>query len=131
MSSRLTTLDILQETDQVTDWFSLGVFLKMPSKVLKDIERRFSDEGLQRCKIELFSSWVERDLDASWDQIALALEKCNQNATADRIRMCHLPPSLPAVTSQSQPPPQSIDDQPAPAAAVKNDCCRKRKGCCI
>ena len=60
MSSRLTLLDILQETDQVTDWFCLGVFLKMPSKVLKDIERRFSDEGLQRCKIELFSSWVEK-----------------------------------------------------------------------
>ena len=119
MSSRLTILDILQETDQVTDWFSLGVFLKMPSKVLKDIERRFSDEGLQRCKIELFSSWVERDLDASWEQIALALEKCNQNATADRIRKCHLPPSLPAITSQSLPPPQSRDDQPAPAAAVK------------
>ena len=119
MSSHLPILDILQETDQVTDWFSLGVFLKMLSKVLKDIERRFSDEGLQRCKIELFSSWVERDLDASWEQIALALEKCNQNATADRIRKCHLPPSLLAVTSQSLPPPQSIDDQPAPAAAVK------------
>ena len=76
----------------------------MPSEVLKDIENRFTTAGLKRCKIELFSLWLQRTPDASWDQIALALEKCDEITMADRIRKCHLPPSLPAATSLSMPP---------------------------
>ena len=62
MSSSLSLPDLLEKTNKVTDWYALGVFLKMSSEELKDIERRLSDEGIRRCKIELFSSLVEEIL---------------------------------------------------------------------
>ena len=90
MSSFINLTDLLEETDQLTDWYTFGVFLKMPSEDLKDIENRFaSTAGLKRCKIELFTLWLQRNPNASWDQIAQALEKVDQIALADRIRKCH------------------------------------------
>ena len=97
--SFISLVDLLEETDKLTDWYTLGVFLKMPSENLDDIEKRFSTAGLKRCKIALFNLWLQRNPNASWDQIALALEKCDQIAMADRIRKCHLPSSLPAAAS--------------------------------
>ena len=38
----LELLDLLEETDQVTDWYMLGVYLKMPRDTLTDIEKRLS-----------------------------------------------------------------------------------------
>ena len=95
----LSLPDLLEETKTLTDWYTLGVFLKMPNEELKDIDRRLSREGLQRCKIELFNSWMKRYPNASWAEMANALEKCNEIAAADRIRQCHLPPSLHANAS--------------------------------
>ena len=73
--SFISLVDLLEETDKLTDWYTLGVFLKMPSENLDDIEKRFSTAGLKRCKIALFNLWLQRNPNASWDQIALALEK--------------------------------------------------------
>ena len=99
MSSFINLTDLLEETDKLTDWYTMGVFLKMPTKDLDDIEKRFSTaHGVTRCKIALFTLWLQRNPNASWDQIAQALEKCDQIGMADRIRKCHPPPptSLPA-----------------------------------
>ena len=98
MSSSINLTDLLEETDRLTDWYTLGVFLKMPTKDLDDIEKRFSTaHGVTRCKIALFTLWLQRNPNASWDQIALALEKCDQIAMAERIRKCHpTATSLPA-----------------------------------
>ena len=110
MSSSLNLVDLLEASTKVTDWYMLGVYLKMPSEVLQDIERRLSREGLKRCKTELFNSWMNRYPSASWAEIAQALEKCDQNTTADQIRRCHLPSSHPAsATSVLQT--QDVDPQ--------------------
>ena len=96
MSSFINLTDLLEETDRLTNWYTLGVFLKMPTKDLDDIEKRFSTDGVTRCKIALFTLWLQRNPNASWDQIAQALEKVDQIAMADRIRKCHsTPTSLP------------------------------------
>ena len=112
MSSFINLTDLLEETDKLTDWYTFGVFLKMPTEDLKDIENRFaSTAGLKRCKIELFTLWLQRNPNASWDQIAQALEKCDQIAMADRIRKCHpTPTSLPADGAAAKSPEQQ---QPA------------------
>ena len=112
--SFISLVDLLEETDKLTDWYTLGVFLKMPSEDLDDIEKRLTTAGLKRCKIALFSLWLQRNPNASWDQIALALEKCDQIAMADRIRKCHPPPSLPAPA-----PPQDDVDQQQPVKLVR------------
>ena len=108
MSSFINLTDLLEETDKLTDWYTLGVFLKMPTEDLKDIEIRFaSTAGLKRCKIELFTLWLQRNPNASWDQIAQALEKCDQIAMADRIRKNRLP-----ATAKMPPSPERPSGQP-------------------
>ena len=58
--SSLELLDLLEETDQVTDWYMLGVYLKMPRDTLTDIEKRLSTHGVKRCKTEMFDLWTRR-----------------------------------------------------------------------
>ena len=117
MSSPLNLPDVLLETKTLTNWHTLGVFLKIPDEELKDIERIYSREGLQRCKKELFNSWIRRYPNASWAKLAEALEKCDENATADKIRQCHnLPSSLPAPAA-CVPPSQ---EQPVHARLAKD-----------
>ena len=118
MSSPLSLPDLLEVTNKVTDWYALGVFLKMSSEELKDIERRLSGEGIRRCKIELFTCWMKRYPNASWTEIALALDKCDENESADRIRQCHLPPTLPAATA-SMPPSQ--EQQPVKIVRLERE----------
>ena len=107
MSSLINLTDLLEETDRLSDWYMLGVWLKMPTEDLKDIENRFaSTAGLKRCKTELFTLWLQRNPNASWDQIAQALEKVDQIAMAERIRKCHCPTSLPADGAAKSPDQQ-------------------------
>ena len=103
--SCLNLVDLLEASTKVTDWYTLGVFLKMPSEELQDIEGRCSRDGIKRCKIELFTSWMKRYPNASWADVARALEKCDENTTAEQIRQFHLPPSLSA-TAAKEPPNQ-------------------------
>ena len=94
MSSFINLTDLLEETDRLSDWYTMGVFLKMPTKDLDDIEKRFSTaHGVTRCKIALFTLWLQRNPNASWDQIVQALEKCDQIAMADHIRKYRLLPA--------------------------------------
>ena len=102
MSSTLNLVDLLEASTKVTDWFMLGVYLKMPSEELQDIEGRCSRDGIKRCKAELFTSWMKRYPNASWADVARALGECDENTTAEQIRQFHLPPSLPATASESQ-----------------------------
>ena len=102
MSSSLDLVDLLEASTKVTDWYTLGVYLKMPSEELQDIEGRCSRDGIKRCKIELFTSWMKRYPNASWADVARALGKCNENTTADQIRQFHLPPSPPATAAASE-----------------------------
>ena len=90
----------------------------MSSEELKDIEKRLSGEGIRRCKIELFTCWMKRYPNASWTEIALALDKCDENESADRIRQCHLPPTLPAATA-SMPPSQ--EQQPVKIVRLERE----------
>ena len=110
MSSSLNLVDLLEASTKVTDWFMLGVYLKMPSEELQDIEGRCSRDGIKRCKAELFTSWMKRYPNASWADVARALGKCDENTTADQIRQFHLQPSLPA-TSESQTSSSQGDNQ--------------------
>ena len=131
-ASFINLTDLLEETDKLTDWYTLGVWLKMPSEDLKDIENRYaSTAGLKRCKIELFTLWLQRNPNASWDQIAQALEKCDQIAMADRIRdrktaKCHLPPTVPA-TASMPPSPEQPTGQPVQLQIPKDKVIQFRK----
>ena len=89
----LELLDFLEETDQFTDWYMLGVYLKMPRGILDDIEKRLSTNGVKRCKMEMFDLWTRKTPGASWEQIKVALEKCGEQTLAEQVykRHCTIP----------------------------------------
>ena len=64
----LELLDLLEKTDQVTDWYMLGVYLKIPHSILDDIEKRLSTHGVKQCKTEMFVLWKRRTPGAYWEQ---------------------------------------------------------------
>ena len=63
-SVQISLLDLLEETDQVTDWYMLGVYLKLPRDKLTEIERQFTGHGARRCKLEMFDLWMKLNPDA-------------------------------------------------------------------
>lgn len=120
--------DFLDETNKLTEWYLLGVYLKLPTEELDDIEKRFSSQGLKRCKIELFRLWDRRGpMRRSWDHLAQALEKCGETVLAGEIRTLHSPTSLthtPAATSQLS----KASDRPEPVhMASKTDSSQAKK----
>ena len=93
--------DILDETAQFTEWYTLGVYLKLSKGDLDDIEKKLCSQGSKRCKIELFNLWMKTNHDASWEQLALALERCGETVLADRIRTHHPPTPSPSAAADS------------------------------
>ena len=92
----LSVVGLLEELHQVADWYMLGVYLGLPREELSHIESQF--HGLRRCKTEMFDLWLRSSPNASWDQIALALEKCGEKVLARRIHELHpVTPSVCAV----------------------------------
>ena len=89
--------DILDETAQFTEWYTLGVYLKLSKGELDDIEKRLCSQGSKQCKIELFNLWMKTNHNASWEQLALALERCGETIHIHHHHH-HCPVLLPTVT---------------------------------
>lgn len=90
----LQLLDFLDETVQVRDWYTLGVYMKLSPSELSQIGTQFSNLGPKRCKIEMFDLWTKSNPDASWELIAQALDRCGEQVLAKHIRTRYLPSDL-------------------------------------
>ena len=97
----LSCLNFFDKTTNLTEWYALGTCLELRREDLVDIEQRFLREGLRRCKIELFYLWTKSTPDASWEQLAAALERIGENTLADQIRT-HLQPLSLATVEEDQ-----------------------------
>ena len=82
----LCLLNFLEETADVTDWYMLGLYMKLPSKDLSLIEKQFSSQQPKRCKAELFNVWSKLTPNALWELIAAALEKLGETSLAEKVR---------------------------------------------
>ena len=99
--SSLSVARLLEELPQVTDWYILGVHLEIPTHKLDKIHQQFLIAGVERCKAALFDLWLNSCLKASWEMIAVALEKCGEKVLAENVRKRHsCASSLPTVASQ-------------------------------
>ena len=58
----------------------------VPREDLLHIEKQLSNQGLARCRAELFDVWMKRTLDASWETFAVALEKLGETVLAEKVR---------------------------------------------
>ena len=78
------------------------------------IEKRLCSQGSKQCKIELFNLWMKTNHDASWEQLALALERCGET-----IRIHHPPPPLPSAAADSHHQMSKVAKPQQPAESVQ------------
>ena len=67
------------------NWFDLGLKLKLPYPQLKNIKASCLNDPSQ-CLLECLSLWLMSANTRTWETLAIALERMNQNATAQHIR---------------------------------------------
>ena len=79
---------ILKDTEEVTDWFFLGIHLDIPTSVLKQIEADYKEPV--RSKIEVIELWLNHDPEPTWNKLAHAVEDMRGHArVVETLRANH------------------------------------------
>ena len=93
------------------DWYSLGVFLGVPSNELDTIGENYSKISVTRCLIEMYQCLERLGKAPSWNSIASNLRKMDHHALAEHIdsTYIHLSLELPSESSSSNTSEQSGD----------------------
>ena len=63
----------------MTEWYPLGIQLKVPPAKLKEIETNYRGD-IERCKLEAIGFWLDNTGDPSWGGLAKALQKIGGHA---------------------------------------------------
>ena len=98
-------------------WYTLGMFLGVPTYVLDEISRNYTSEGVMRCLIELYKRIVDRGNEFSWDQVAKALRKMNNNRLANQIQSNFVKPLLRSSSASLQEETTKLASNPANSSA--------------
>ena len=72
------------EAGVTTEWYDIGLELLNDVVVLNNIRANHPTD-VNRCCTEMFSKWLQREPDASWNQLAEALKKVGLNAAAKNV----------------------------------------------
>ena len=86
------TLQLLLEAlKDFDDWFVFGAFLGVPVKQLRKIESsHLRGDFLDRCKIDMLQYWLDNNVNASWKDVARALEQIDQLVLATAVKHKYL-----------------------------------------
>lgn len=87
-SSRL----LLKELSSVSDWFMLGVYLKLEVSELRKVQAQFN--SVERCKLEMFDIWLRTCPNASWELVASALNCLREDSLASTLRQKYSTPVM-------------------------------------
>ena len=79
-----TPMNVLKAVQEVKDTERLGRCLRVPESKRQDIFAQFSSVPQQR-KL-LIQYWMERDPEASWRGLILALDRTGEKTVADKLR---------------------------------------------
>jgi len=74
--------ELLTELQKVTDWFTLGVFLEVPTPLLKAIMNDWSDTD--QCKLEMLIAWSNQET-PTWPRVISALGEMGMTELALEI----------------------------------------------
>ena len=88
MSDRASDLEfklqhIVIAVQDVGEWYDLGLQLGLPDSTLASIASHPDVRGHKRL---MFSEWLKRDTEASWDKLAGALSIIGENVVSANIR---------------------------------------------
>ena len=90
----LSILVLLTELKDVTNFHMLGVYLQVPESRLTDIETRYlHSQGLDRCKKEVLSAWLQIIPGANWKELTDALREIDETALAAKLEDKYCQPS--------------------------------------
>ena len=62
--------DLLTDLQEVTDWFTLGVWLDVPTPLLVAIRNDYTDTD--QCKLEMLITWSKQEV-PTWPRVVYAL----------------------------------------------------------
>ena len=82
-STVLLLKDLINELQDVIDWFYLGMCLKVPIPTLLTIKQdlRNTDE----CRIKMLTAWMNQEEEPAWSKIVAALHEMKKTALAEQI----------------------------------------------
>ena len=79
--------DLVNELQEVTDWFQLGLCLKVPLSILRSIQQD-SKEDTNKCRQEMLNAWMKRGV-PMWSTIVKALLDMKKADLALKIASKH------------------------------------------
>ena len=83
--------DLLDAIEDVNDWHSLGLHLRLDIAQMDQIEEQyFATHGHRRCKTKMIDLWLKVDPDASWCMLINALKKIKEQSLVDRVTAKYL-----------------------------------------
>ena len=74
----------IEHIEITTKWYELGLELVDSNKVLKVIEA--DHRNVNTCCRLMFEKWLEKTPNASWSQLATALDNIKMKTAADAVR---------------------------------------------
>ena len=84
--------ELVQELEEVHNWFVLGLYLGVRYDELIMIERTHSN--LLRCKIEVLWGWLRKlGHKCTWRRVVEVLIQMGETAVADTIKLKYLTPT--------------------------------------
>ena len=82
-STVLLLKDLINELQDVIDWFYLGMCLNVPIPTLLTIKQdlRNTDD----CRIKMLTAWMNQEEEPTWSKIVAALHEMKKTALAEQI----------------------------------------------
>ena len=80
----LTRLKLVEELDEVVDWFHLGIYLDIPHFELLTIEQDHRGQT-KRCRSEMLQWWLANAEQPSWSAVVRALNGIGLSVLAKKI----------------------------------------------
>jgi len=80
----LSVKNLFNATKEVTNWYTLGLQLDIPTHKLQSIQH--DHRTLENRKHEMLNFWVHSDPEASWGKLAAAVEKMEFRRISEMIR---------------------------------------------
>ena len=85
----LSVKNLFNVTKEVTNWYTLGLQLDIPTHKLQSIQH--DHRTLENSKHEMLHFWVHSDPEASWGKLATAVERMEFRRISERIRDNYIP----------------------------------------
>lgn len=79
LDSTPSVKEVLNETEEVTEWYSLGIRLDIKCDVLDQIERNYNGDA-ERCKTEVLKFWLRNTEERTWGRLAQAINQMGGHA---------------------------------------------------